>query len=52
MDIHVIPIGDLRDHEESRTCWCRPTPDEDAPSVLVHHSMDGRENSIEKGIVQ
>lgn len=23
-DIHVLPIHDLRDHDETRECWCRP----------------------------
>jgi hypothetical protein len=23
-DIHVLPINDLREHEETRGCWCHP----------------------------
>lgn len=23
-DVHVLPIGDLVDHDETRTCWCAP----------------------------
>lgn len=42
-DLHVYPIGDLRDHEMTRECWCRPTEADDDPFVLLHHSMDGRE---------
>lgn len=41
--IHVLPLNDLRDHQELPTCWCKPTPDAEEPSVLVHHSMDRRE---------
>lgn len=43
VDGHVLPIDDLKPHEVSPRCWCGPTPDDDAPSVLVHHSMDKRE---------
>lgn len=41
--IHVLPVGDLREHTCSVQCWCQPTPDEDEPLVIVHHAMDGRE---------
>lgn len=23
-DQHVLPLGDLVDHDETRTCWCGP----------------------------
>ena len=41
--IHVMPLDDLREHEASTACWCHPTPDEEEPSVIVHHSLDQRE---------
>lgn len=41
--IHSIPFNDLREHECSLDCWCKPTPLEDEPLVIVHHAMDGRE---------
>lgn len=37
---HVVPINDLREHQESIECWCRPIIDGD---VVVHNSMDRRE---------
>jgi len=40
--MHVIPVNDLREHEASADCWCKPTPDEDH-DFFVHHSLDGRE---------
>ena len=40
----VLPLDDLREHEEGVGCWCRPTVDE---GVIVHHSMDGREQDEE-----
>lgn len=44
--VHVVPINDLRDHDENGTgCWCRPTIED---GVVVHNSMDGREK-IETG---
>jgi len=39
---HVIPISDLREHEDTPSCWCKPTLDEE-PDVFVHNAMDGRE---------
>jgi len=42
-NIHVTPINDLREHEDSVDCWCRPRCDEDEPSVVIHNAMDKRE---------
>jgi hypothetical protein len=43
-DFHVVPIGDIKPHiEEGVTCWCKPYRHEEAPSVVVHNSMDRRE---------
>lgn len=44
--IHVMPLGDLREHETSCNCWCRPSAEDD--DLIVHNSMDGREG-IETG---
>jgi len=41
--IHVVPVGDLREHLSSKDCWCNPTEDEECPEIYIHHSMDGRE---------
>jgi|GEM_PF-2040449 len=41
MEYHVIPINDLRPHEEEKTCWCRPTVEEGC--IVTHNSMDRRE---------
>jgi len=43
MTIHVVPLGDLREHESSKDCWCSPTQDDEWSEVWVHNSMDGRE---------
>ena len=42
-DVHMLPINDLRDHEESDTCWCQPRRDEEDTAVVIHNSMDRRE---------
>ena len=43
--IHVVPVNDLREHEErGTTCWCCPQVyTEDGETVVVHNSLDGRE---------
>lgn len=38
---NVIPLNDLRPHEEGSGCWCRPRLNAD--SVLVHNAIDGRD---------
>lgn len=40
---HIIPINDLREHVANATCWCSPDQDEEEPSLMIHHSLDGRE---------
>lgn len=41
---HVIPLGDLREHQDTADCWCCPdVHDEEAGQMIVHHAMDGRE---------
>lgn len=41
--LHVVPLGDLRDHDAESCCWCRPTEDDEQPGVWHHHALDGRE---------
>jgi hypothetical protein len=41
--LHVIPLNDLREHEASPACFCRPTEDDETPGLWVHHSLDQRE---------
>lgn len=42
-NLHVVPLSDLREHEASGKCWCRPTQDEEEPKLWIHHAMDRRE---------
>lgn len=39
---HVYPVNDLKDHH-CENCWCKPTVDHFSPNLLVHNSMDRRE---------
>lgn len=39
---HVMPVGDLREHDSNKDCWCRPEHDEEY-NIYVHNSLDGRE---------
>jgi hypothetical protein len=41
--IHVIPVDDLRCHDEHPNCWCSPFQDDEEPLMWGHNSMDGRE---------
>ena len=44
--IHVVPLNDLREHDTSIECWCKPTVNED--DIVIHHALDDRE-SYESG---
>lgn len=53
--IHVLPINDIEEHQESTTCHCHPAIQEESGTmIIVHNSFDGRElvedanNIIEK----
>lgn len=43
MTIHVIPTGDLREHQGTEKCWCLPEEDGECSGLFVHNSLDGRE---------
>jgi hypothetical protein len=47
---HVMPVEDLKEHFESRECWCVPTVEPDAygTPTWVHHSKDRREFTVER----
>jgi hypothetical protein len=43
--VHVIPINDLREHEENDDgyCWCNPRIEQEGNGlVIVHDPLDGR----------
>lgn len=41
--IHVMPINDLKEHEQSSCCPCRPRIEEKG-HLIVHRSWDRREH--------
>ncbi len=42
--IHIIPINDLKEHEEESTCQCCPSLELiNGEMMFVHNSYDGRE---------
>ncbi len=41
--IHVLPINDEREHEESTTCWCNPRIETEGELLVIHNSADCRE---------
>lgn len=44
-DYHVMPIGDIREHSDTRDCACLPDREKQADGtyLVIHHSFDGRE---------
>lgn len=43
----IIPLDDLREHDDGMRCWCSPSEMPDL-GVIVHNAMDGREE-FERG---
>jgi hypothetical protein len=42
--VHVIPVNDMREHDEQPGCWCEPRVEAEGEGVvIIHNSMDGRE---------
>lgn len=50
-DVHVLPVNDLKPHDESENCACKPKVKYTTPAsiyrsrgrLIVHNSYDGRE---------
>lgn len=41
-EVHVVPIGDTREHVCSKDCWCEPEEDDEEPDIWLHNAADGR----------
>lgn len=49
--VHVLPVNDLREHDESWTCWCKPGIERHGTCDLIsHNSADGRELIEKHGV--
>jgi hypothetical protein len=50
-EVHIVPLADLIEHEETPDCVCGPNvehvPNPDGPDgwMYVHSSLDGREKN-------
>ena len=44
---HVVPLGDLMEHELCTSCPCGPREEEqsNASVIVVHHAFDQREGN-------
>lgn len=40
---HLVPIDDLRPHDLTTRCWCRPIEDDEEPDLWAHNALDERE---------
>ena len=56
MTVHTYPVGDLIEHDvDGSDCICGPTIEpvfrEDGSNgwLVIHHSLDGREQQEEEG---
>lgn len=44
MAVHVVPVGDIREHVLDEDCWCDPFVDQsEDEDLVVHNSLDKRE---------
>lgn len=44
MVYHILPINDLKEHEEETTCECMPSVEfVEGGMIVIHNSFDGRE---------
>ena len=44
MSLHIIPLNDLKEHEEESACSCCPSMIiENGEMIFIHNSYDGRE---------
>jgi len=45
MNWHILPINDLKEHEDLSTCECEPKVEiqENGDLLIVHNAFDGRE---------
>lgn len=46
MAFHILPINDIKQHEESSTCECNPSIiEESGELIIIHNAFDGREGA-------
>jgi len=35
--VHTMPTHDIKEHEESILCWCKPKRDDIEPNLIIHN---------------
>lgn len=50
MLLHILPINDIKPHEDTTTCHCNPSVEvtDSGDMMVIHNSFDGRENYEKK----
>jgi hypothetical protein len=43
-ECNVMPTNDLKEHEDGIGCWCRPERHPEFPNIIIHNSLDRRED--------
>jgi len=45
MILHILPVNDIKEHEEKSTCECYPEVEilENGDIMIIHNAYDGRE---------
>ncbi len=46
MTWHILPINDIKEHDENSTCICHPRVEmqPNGDMLIIHNSFDGREH--------
>ena len=40
--VHVVPIDDMIEHDDSTMCICEPTVEFNNEILVLHNALDGR----------
>jgi hypothetical protein len=38
-EVHVMPTRDIKEHEETILCWCKPKRDSQEPNLVIHNAF-------------
>lgn len=49
--VHVVPNNDLKEHDLTALCSCRPSLEELDHKLIVHHAFDWREYNEPEAII-
>ncbi len=41
--VHILPVDDVREHQETALCWCRPITERvGTGTMIVHEAFEAR----------